>query len=301
MSYVPPDLSLEIALQARVSAPPDLSLDVVLCAPDAPDANLDVAASAALQPTTNLSLQVFEKSDGYTPPPLSTPIVLKERLLLPPMPLDVLLCKPASNGNDVLIAVTANAQLDATANASFEVVQPEPVAITVAANATLAPVAAVSIEAEAYVVGVSANIVLALQPTADVSATYDVNVFRGAVHDVSSDMQCSKIQGIGKSGGFENSTLKAVSGTDSKETAKLLSVDSQAQFEANIKLTTSEQFLTEQSKLVGTDSKQLYESQSLVDTKLQLKNETAKKASHSNWYSFEAMLARQPERKVRGE
>ena len=301
MSYVPPNLSLDVVLLEQVLAVPDLSLDVVLCAPSTPNVYFNVSASATLQPFADLSLQIFETPSSYVPPPLSVLIALNEQVLPAPYPLDIVLCKPVSNGNDVNIAIIANAQLDATANASFEIIQPEPVAVAVTAVAILAPVAALDIGAEAYVVGLSANIVAELQPKASVSMTYDVNVFRGAQSDMVIDIQRSKLKGIDKSGSFENGRLNAVSGTDNKETARLLSVDSQAQFEANVKLTTSERLLSEQSRLIGTSSKHQGEYHKFLAIKDTLKNENAKLIGKSDWLSFDAMLARQTERKIEGE
>ncbi len=233
---------------------------------------------------------------SYVPPPLSVGITLSEQLLLPPT-LDVVLCKPGSD-NDVKISITASIGVGASVDLSMG----EPPSVEIGAiDEVISVTASTELTATVFVVGIGINAVLPINLQAEIVANYDSNVFRGAQLDVASDLQYSKLQGIDKSGGFESGRLNAVSGTDNKETAKLLSVDNQAQFEANIKLTTSEQFLTEQSRLIGADSKQLYESQNFVDTKLQLKNETAKKVSHSNWYSFEAMLKRQTERKVQGE
>ena len=242
-------------------------------------------------------LSVAEKTTtGYTPPPLNTAILLKEQLLAPPA-LDIVMCQPSSNGDDVRIAIAASMAV----NASVDLAVGDPPNVELGINATIGVNASVNLTATVFVVGVSIDAVLPINPQAEIVAAYDPNVFRGAALDVSSDLQYSKMQGMDKSGSFESSRLKAVSGSDHKETAKLISTDKQAEFEANVKLTTSEQLLTEQSKLVGTDSESLYESQNFIDTKSQLKNETAKRVSHSNWYSFEAMLARQSERKIQGE
>ncbi|WP_420229029.1 hypothetical protein ACOBWA_08385 [Psychrobacter sp. ER1] len=206
----------------------------------------------------------------YITPPLTVDVVLNQQVSAPPI-LDVVLCQPVDNSVsltiDVIVGVSASAELSITE----------------------------------FVVGVGIDAVLPINPQAEIVATYDVNVFRGAKLGVSSDLQYSKLQGIDKSGSFEGGQLASIKSAELIDSAKLLSVDSQARFEANIKLTTGEQALTEQSKLVGTDSEQLYESQNFVDTKSQLKNETAKRVSHSNWYSYEAMLARQTQRKVQGE
>lgn len=48
------------------------------------------------------------KKSGYKPPPLSFTIILKEQLLAPPLPLDVVLCSPKNTGNDVQITIDGN-------------------------------------------------------------------------------------------------------------------------------------------------------------------------------------------------
>ncbi len=233
---------------------------------------------------------------GYIAPDLSLDVILRQQLAAPTLPLDVVLCKP-SNDDDVQVAIDANIVVDANINLT---IGDAPTAI-IGIDATISVGALLSLDVTEYVVGINIDAVLLINPQAEIVATYDSNVFRGAALDVSSDLQYSKMQGMDKSGSFESSKLKAVSGTDSKGTAKLLTIDSQSYFEANVKLTTNEQLLTEQSKIVGTDSKQLYESQNFVSTKSQLKNENAKLVGQSDWLSFEAMLARQTERKVQGE
>lgn len=300
MDYSPPSLSIDVVL-ARQLSEPSLPLDIVLCAPDAPSVNVSVSAQAAVSANATIGLSIVEPIEGYSPPPLSALITLNEQILPAPLPLDILLCKPASNGNDVNIAINATAQINAIASASFEIIQPQPVAITVVGVASLASTASVSIGAEVYVAGVAANATAEIQPTANVLMTYDVNVFRGAQLDVSSDLQYSQLQGMDKSGSFENGKLKAVSITDDKETARLLSIDSQAQFEANIKLTTSDRLLSEQSKLIGISSKHHGEYHKFLATKEALKYEAAKLVGETDWLSFEAMAARQTERKIQGE
>lgn len=235
----------------------------------------------------------------YSPPDLTSTVILKEQLSAPTLPLDVVLCRPQSdsekdtlvNFSDGLVVVSNDVELGADI--------PEPRHLTIDSTVTVTP--ELSLDVTEFVVGVSIENYSGITISSEIEGYYDPNVFRGAIHDVSSDLQYSKIQGISKSGGIENSALSTQSLESNRETAQSLSVSNQAEFEANIRLTTSEQLLTERSKLVGTNSQQLYESQNFINTKSQLKNETAKKVSHSNWYSFEAMLARQTERKVQGE
>lgn len=233
----------------------------------------------------------------YIAPDLSLDVILLEQISAPPdLSVDVVLCKP-SNNNDVRLAIDAVINV----SASIDLIIGNAPTVELAIDAIIDFSASIEIAVTEFVVGINIDAVLLINPQAEIVATYDSNVFRGAALDVSSDLQYSKMQGMDKSGSFESSKLKAVSGTDSKGTAKLLTIDSQSYFEANVKLTTNEQLLTEQSKIVGTDSKQLYESQNFVSTKSQLKNENAKLVGQSDWLSFEAMLARQTERKVQGE
>lgn len=313
MIYTPPELTLDVVLQAHSGDVPPL--DVVLCIPplvsidssvlvsaevllavSTPDASA-ITIDSTVSVTGELNLEV-DASSVYFPPLLSFPITLRPYSVGVP-PLDVVLCRPQSDGekdvlvsfSDGLVAVSSDIELGADI--------PEPRHLTIDSTVTVIP--DLSLDVTEFVIGVSIDTYADIAISSEIEGYYDPNVFRGAMLDISSDLQYSKMQGIDKSGGFESSKLKAVSGSDHKESAKLISTDRQAEFEANVKLTTSEQFLTEQSKLVGTDSKQLYESQKFVDTKSQLKNETARRVSHSTWYSFEAMLARQTERKIQGE
>ena len=232
---------------------------------------------------------------SYTPPDLGFEVTLSEQVLAPPA-FDVVLCTPKSD-NDVLLVIDAN--IDVTASIDLTIGNAPTAEIAI--DAVIDVNASVELAVTEFVVGIDIDAVLPVNPQAEIVATYDSNVFRGAQLDVSSDLQYSKMQGMDKSGRFEGGSLVGQSGSDHKESAELISTDRQVEFEANVKLTTSEQLLAEQSKLVGTDSEQLYESQKFVDAKSQLKNKTAKKVSRGNWYSFEAMLARQTERKLQGE
>lgn len=129
---------------------------------------------------------------------------------------------------------------------------------------------------------------------------YDPNVFRGLIVDVSSDMQDSKLQGIDRQAQFESNDKLIITINTNWQQSKLIGADAQSQFEANIKLTSSEQVLTESAKRVSTSSKQLAEYQIFIASKSTLKNEDARLVGHSQWYGFEAMLARQTERQLVG-
>ena len=236
---------------------------------------------------------------GYIPPLLDVNIVLPEQFGGYKTELrDVVLCTPdGSSDNNVLLAISANIRVTASVDLTIGNAPTVEVSIDAAIDVSVS----VELAVTEFVVGISADAVLPINPQADIVASYDSNVFRGAQLDIASDLQYSKLQGMDKSGSFESSKLKAVSNTDSKETAKLLSIDRQAQFEANIKLTTSEQSLSEQSKLVGVSSKHQSEYHKFLAIKNTFKNENAKLVGQSDWLSFEAMLARQTERKVQGE
>ncbi|KAF0569521.1 hypothetical protein FQV37_2546 [Psychrobacter nivimaris] len=175
------------------------------------------------------------------------------------------------------------------------------VSVAIAAVAEIAPAASASITSDAVEVSVSVVAHCDLSATASASVDYDANVFRGMVADVSSDMQNAKLQGVDKSGQFEDNEQLVSSTTADWQQSKLIGADNQAQFEANKRLDTDTTPLFESSKLVGTDSQQLYESQRFIADKSTLKTETAKRISHSNWYSFEAMLKRQIERTLGAE
>lgn len=173
--------------------------------------------------------------------------------------------------------------------------------VTIAAVADLTPTASATLTTETVEVGVSVIAHCDLNATASASVDYDANVFRGLIADVSSDMQDAKLQGIGKSGQFEDNEQLVSSTTADWQQSRLIGTDNQAQFEANKRLNTDTTPLFESSKLVGADSQQLYESQRFIADKSTLKTETAKRISHSNWYSFEAMLKRQIERTLGAE
>ncbi len=321
MTHTLPDLSIDIVLSEQLSAP-TLPLDVVLCAPvsDGVLASIDSAVVISsdlsldiLRPHTvavtidnyvaissDVSLNVKAGgSQSYKPPPLSTEIVLVKNVFSASSQIrDVVLCRPQSEiDKDIFVgidgAVTVGSDIELSTAA------PEPRYVTLDSTIVVQP--ELSLDVAEFVVGVSIDTYADIAISSEIEGYYDPNVFRGAMLDTSSDLQYSKIQGIDKSGSIENSALSTQSLESNRETAQSLSVSNQAEFEANVKLTTSEQLLTEQSKLVGTDSQQLYESQNFVDTKSQLKNENAKLVGQSDWLSFEAMLARQTERKIEGE
>ena len=313
MNYTPPDLMLDVVLQAHsgnvpvrdvvLCIPPLVSIDssvsvsgdvlLAITTPDASAVTIDIVVSV----TSELSLDV-DASSVYFLPPLTSVITLRPYALGVP-PRNVVLCRPQSDSEkDVAIAVS-DGIVAVSGDIELSADTPEPRHLTMDSAVTVTP--ELSLDVTEFVVGVSIDAYADITISSDIEGYYDPNVFRGAVHDVSSDVQYSKMQGIDKSGGIENSALSTQSLESNRETAQSLSVSNQAEFEANVKLTTSEQLLTDRSKLVGTSSKQLYESQNFVDIKSQLKNENAKLVGQSDWLSFEAMVARQTERKVQGE
>lgn len=175
------------------------------------------------------------------------------------------------------------------------------VSVAITAVADITPTASVTLTAEAVEVSVSVIAHCDLNATASATVDYDVNVFRGLVADVSSDMQDAKLQGIDRGGQFEDNEQLVSSTTADWQQSRLVGTDNQAQFESNKRLDTDATPLFESSKLVGADSEQLYESQRFIADKSTLKAETAKRVSHSNWYGFEAMLKRQIERTLGAE
>ena len=145
---------------------------------------------------------------------------------------------------------------------------------------------------------IAINAVYDLNATATGEASYDSNVDRPARHEVSSDMQNSKIATIDKQASFEKNELLSSDSRANWQQSKLISTDSQSVFEQNEKIVTSSTLLSEQSKLIGTDSKQLYESQLFVSQSRQLRSEGAKRVSTGSWFGYEAMLKRQTERQI---
>ncbi len=294
MTYTPPDLSFDVVLLQQNSAPP--SLDVLLCAPSANNVTVELGSAIDVGGDISLDVETGE-SQSYTPPPLSTEIVLVENIFGPSSQIrDVVLCRPQSEievlvGIDGAVVVGSEIELNAAI--------PEPSYVTL--DSAIVITTELTLDVTEFVVGIGIDTYADINVQSEIIASYDPNVFKGAQLDVSSDLQYSKMQGKDKPGSFECGAITAQTISEKIESSKILGVDNQTQFEANIKLTTDERLLTEQSKLISTDNKQLYESQKFVDTKLQLKNETAKRVSYSNWYGFEAMLARQTERKVQGE
>lgn len=235
---------------------------------------------------------------NYTPPDLTLDVVLQAHSGIVPA-LDVVLCRPDSDSEKDVVAAIDDGIVAVSGGIELSADTPEPRHLTISGTVTVTP--ELSLDVTEFVVGVGIDTYADITISSVIEGYYDPNVFRGAMHDVSSDVQYSKMQGIDKSSGFEDSNLVGQDGLDRKEAAKLLSVNRPAQFEANIKLNTSEQVLTETAKRISIKSGHDSEYSELIGQSKSLLNETAKKASHSNWYSFEAMLARQTERKIEGE
>ena len=211
---------------------------------------------------------------SYTAPDLSLDVILLEQISAPPdLSIDVVLCEPQSTENDVKIIIDANIDVSAS----------------------------IELTATVFVVSIGIDAALPINPSVTITATYDSNVFRGAQLDVSSKLEYSKLQGIDRQSKFEsNKELIHDVGADWQQ-SKLVGTDKQAQFEANIKLETSDQVSFESAKLVGDSSAHKSDYNYLVGLSDSVLSENAKLVGHSNWYSFEAMLARQTQRKIQGE
>ena len=234
----------------------------------------------------------------YIAPDLSIDVVLAEQITAPTLPLDVVLCEPQSTENDVLITIDASIEISASIDLTVGNVPSVEIG---AIDAVIDVNATIDLTATVFVVGVSIDAVLPINPQMEIVATYDSNVFRGAQLDVSSKIEYSKLQGVDRQGQFEDNKKLTHSVSADCQQAKLISVDSQAQFEANIKLDTSEQILTESAKRVSVSSAHKNEYSQLIGQSKSLLNEQSKLIGQSDWLSFEAMLARQTERKVQGE
>lgn len=146
-------------------------------------------------------------------------------------------------------------------------------------------------------IGISATVIVA----ASGIATYDSNVDRLAQHNVSSDIQQSKLTGIDKKGKFESNKQLTNELSANWQQSKSIGADKQVSFEANKQLQSSSKQVFEQARIVGTSSKQLYESQLFMAHGRTISNESARLIEHSESFSFEAMLKRQTERQIKGE
>lgn len=234
---------------------------------------------------------------SYTPTDLSITVILSEQLSSPQTPLDVVLCKPSSE-NDVKLSIAAS--IDVIASIDLTIGNAPSVEIGVI-DAVIDVSASIDLTAAVFVVGVDIDAILPINLQAEIIATYDSNVFRGAQLDVSSKIECSKLQGIDRQPKFEDNKKLTHHVSADWQQAKLIGVDSQAKFEANIKLNTSEQILAEPAKRVSVSSAHKNEYSQLIGQSKSLLNEQSKLVGRSDWLSFEAMLARQTQRKVQGE
>lgn len=296
MTYVPPELSIDVVLLQQ--AEPMSALDVVLCAP-INEVLITIDSTSTVSSDISLSV-ASSASDGYTPPPLTTEVVLAEDFYGTQSQLrDVILCRPQSQTDEDVRLKIAKVFIGVSSDISLSAAIPEPRYVTLDSTIVVQP--ELSLDVTEFVVGISIDTYSDINVQSEIVGHYDPNVFRGAQLDVSSDLQYSKMQGIDKSGSFERGAITAQSASSKIEASKLLGIDSQAQFEANIKLTNSTQSLSEQSKLVGTGSKHQGEYHKFLAIKNTLKGENAKLVGKSDWLSFEAMLARQTQRKVQGE
>ena len=294
MTYIAPDLSLDVVLLQQTVLPTE-PLDVVLCAPVVENVLVTIDSVVAVSGDMSLAVSnpdallitidslvvvsgdinlavTSDQPQGYEPPPLSSTIILQQQLLAPTEPFDVVLCTPdAPIAQDVLIDIDS----------------------TVIVESDL------SLDIERFVSDVSIDTTITV--TSDMSISYDSNVFRGAMYGVSGDFQQAKLQGIDKQGQFE-SNKKLTQETDFDfQQSKLIGTDNQAQFEANIKLVTDARLLFEDATLIGDSSAHKSEYSELIGHQKSLLSEASKLVGHSNYYSFEAMLARQTERKIQGE
>jgi len=173
--------------------------------------------------------------------------------------------------------------------------------VAVTAIADITPIASASITADQLIVNIAIVAKAELTPTASAVASYDANNPRLAMLDVSSDMQDAKLQGIDKRGQFEDNERLTTDTAIDWQQSQLIGTDKQAQFESNKQLQTDSKLVFEQPKLIADSSNQSAEYQTFIASKNTLKNETAKRVTHSNYYSFEAMAKRQIEHAIHGE
>lgn len=197
------------------------------------------------------------------------------------------------DNKDVNVFISANITVTASGNVD---VGESPVGISVIGNIKVS--ASGLMTAEKPVIGIAVNGFYELKARASGTASYDSNVDRLARHEVSSDVQNSKLTGIDKQTGFEQNNLLSGDIQTDWQQSKLIGTDNQSVFEQNDKISTSSTPLFEQSKLIGTSSKQLYESQLFISHSRQSSNEGAERISISSWFGYEAMLKRQTERQI---
>ena len=203
---------------------------------------------------------------------------------------------PPEDNEDVALAVNAIADMSPTASANVAIDTDNDVGVAVVAVAEIAPKARASIYSEQIAVGVEVYAIATLNPTANVTASYDSNNPSIGMLNVSSNIQDAKLQAIVRQSGFEkNANLTKTVSADWQQ-SKIISTNNQAQFESNEQLISSRQLSFEQSRFIGDSSKQGAEYQTFIASKSTLKIENAKRISHSNWYSFEAMAKRQIDR-----
>ena len=173
--------------------------------------------------------------------------------------------------------------------------------VTISAIAVIAPTASAIATADVIEVGVSVTAYCDLNATAIMIASYDANVFRGIIGDVSGSIQQSKLQGVSKQGFFESNKKLSNNIGANWQQSKLVGTDNQAQFEANENLVSGNQLLFEQSQLIGISNQQGAEYRIFIAQRKRFDYEQAKLVGQSQWYGFEAMAKRQIERIINGE
>ena len=236
-------------------------------------------------------------SVGDQPAPSALPLNMSRRL---GTVVGVPVVPPAEN-EDVSLAVSAAAVISPTASAGVSVGIDNDVSLAVVATAELAPTANALVSAEQIAVAVEIHATAALNPTANATASYDSNNPGVGMLNVSSNVQNSKLQGVGKQSGFDNTNILSTNVESNQQQSKLISTENQAQFEANEKLTSNNQVLFEKSEIIGVSSQQNTEYQKLITDKAHIKSEAASLIGQSQWYGFEAMAKRQTERNIQGE
>lgn len=230
-------------------------------------------------PSTNTDVIIYVTSDSL-PLPLSKPI--SDQPLASALPLSMSRSLRTVDGGDI---------------------EPpnDDVSAAISAVANITPTASVSAVADKVGVNVSVTAYCDLNATASVVASYDANVFRGVIGDVSGSIQQSKLQGISRQDKFEaNKKLDNNIGTNWQQ-SKLIGTDNQAQFEADEILVSGSQLLFEQSQLIGITNQQGAEYQIFIAQRKRFDYEQAKLVGQGQWFGFEAMAKRQIERVINGE
>ena len=268
------------------------------------------------QPSANNLRLSLKQPLGTIAPPLyfvasSLPLPLTLSVIKQPAPnvlplgmtrkLGTIIGDTVTPPDDVVITASAIADIKPTASVAISSAIDDDASIAITATANITPTASVSVTADLVETAITVTAYCDLNATASMTASYDSNVYRGLVGDISSDMQNAKLQGVDKRSGFEANDNLIHQVSADWQPSRLIGTDNQAQFEANENLVSGNHLLFEQSQLIGASNQQGAEYQTFIASKSRLQYEQSSLVGHDKWFSFEAMSKRQIERAIKGE